>query len=329
MAGSNLLSAVKAGMAEREGKLEQVRLTEKPKLNNPVMIAAFAGWNDAAQSATSVARFLLRRWSARRFGEVDPDDFFDFTETRPTVRIVDGSLRRVEWPGTELFYHRDDAQGHDYVLLLGIEPQLRWKVFVESILGVCQQLGVGTLVSIGALLADVPHTVPTKVIGLANDPDLVARLRRLDAQPSQYEGPTGIVGVINAMAGERGMKTASIWGSVPMYLSAIPNPKVTLGILQRLDGLLDMNVYLGELEEMSRQFDQQVANVMANNPQIANYVQQLEEKERAAAAGMEESHPEPEPPPSGTPDLPSGKGLVEDIEEFLRRLQRDGGNQEP
>lgn len=303
--------------------MDQVRLFEKPELRNPVMIAAFAGWNDAAQSATSAVRFLLRRWSAQRFGEIESDEFFDYTQTRPTVHIVEGALRQIEWPATEWYYHKD-GENRDFVLLLGVEPQLRWKSFVGTILAVCRELGVRTLVTLGGLLAEVPHTVPTKVIGLSNDATWAARLQRLDAQPSHYEGPTGIVGVLNSMAAEHGMRTASIWGSVPMYLSAIPNPRVTLSILQRLNGLLDMSVYLGELEDMSRQFDRQVADVVANNPQIATYVQQLEEKERAAP---EEKPAEPMPPTGGLPDLPSGQTLVEDIEEFLRRQQRDEGGE--
>lgn len=304
--------------------MEQVRLFEKPDLRNPVMIAAFAGWNDAAQSATSAVRFLLRRWSAHRFGEIEPDEFFDFTQTRPTVHIVDGALRQIEWPATEWFYHRDHSEERDWILLLGVEPQLRWKSFVSSILAVCTELGVKTLVTLGGLLADVPHTVPTRVIGLSNDAAWAARLQRLDAQPSAYEGPTGIVGVLSVIAGERGLRTASIWGSVPMYLSAIPNPRVTLSLLQRLDGLLDLNVSLGELEDMSRQFDRHVADVVANNPQVATYVQQLEEKERNPTTGQPA---EAAPPTTGKLDLPGGQTLVEDIEEFLRRQQRDEGGE--
>lgn len=300
--------------------MDQVRLFEKPELRDPIMIAAFAGWNDAAQAATSAVRFLLRRWLARKFGEIECDEFFDFTQTRPTVHIVEGALRQIEWPATEWHYHKGGGQDRDFVLLLGVEPQLRWKSFVGVVLAVCQELGVRTLVTMGGLLADVPHTVPTKVIGLSNDALWAARLQRLDAQSSQYEGPTGIVGVLNSMAGERGMRTASIWGSVPMYLSAIPNPRVTLSILQRLNGLLDLSVYLGEMEDMSRQFDRQVADVVANNPQIAAYVQQLEEKERAAPEGKPA---EQAPPTGGSLDLPSGQTLVDDVEQFLRRQQRD------
>lgn len=306
--------------------MEQVRVFERPLLRKPVMVAAFAGWNDAAQAATSAVRFLQRRWSAPLFADIEPDEFFNFTETRPTVHITKGAIRKIEWPATEWFYHHDPNDDRDFVLLIGVEPQLKWRTFVQAVLRLSKECGVETLVTLGAMLADVPHTAPTSLVGFSNERSLSARMQRLNTQSSDYQGPTGIVGVLNALAAEQGMRTASLWGTVPTYLSAIPNPRVTLALLQRLAGLLDLSVPLGGLEEMSRHFDQQVADAIANNPQIASYVQQLEGREQVKPSTEQRNAPI-DPPggtPSATPDLPSGRALVEDIEDFLRRQRGQG-----
>jgi len=295
--------------------MDHLRIEETPPLNDPVLITAFAGWSDAAQAATSAAKFLTTTWDAYRFAEIDPEEFVDFTENRPTVRIGEGNLREVTWPATELYYFRRDGAAHDFIILVGIEPNLRWKAFTETILEVIRRQKVNLVLTLGALLADVPHTRPVRVTGTTSNPTAAARLKGLAVTSSRYEGPTGIVGILHDQLRRQKIDGASIWANVPHYISAALNPKATAALLQRLDSLFDLNLDLRELESAGQRFEAEVSEAVSQDADAAAYVRQLEERADA--------DPEPEFTPPPTQPLPSGDIVVRELEEFLRR-QREG-----
>ncbi len=294
----------------------RITFSERPALRNPIMIAAFKGWNDAAEAASSALEFLQETWDAPRFAEIDPEEFYDFTETRPTVRIVGRSRRQIDWPANEFYYHRDPNRDRDIILLLGVEPQLKWRAFNRMVLDVAREFGVTTLISLGALLADVPYARPSRVSVSATDEALRARLGPQGGRGSRYEGPTGIVGMLGDVFGKAGITGASLWGHAPHYLSASPNPQVTLGILRRLDELLGLGLDLRELEEESANFVAQINEAIAQDPEAASFISAIE----AQADDDDDEDDEGETfrrPPS------TGKGLIQDVEEFLRRRRSD------
>ncbi len=290
--------------------MEYVRIDERPTLREPVLIVAFAGWNDAAEVATTAARLVARQLGGRRFATLDAEDFYVFTETRPTVKIVGGNTRHIDWPTNEFFAVDNPSGNRDFLVLVGVEPQLRWRTFTKEILDLCEGLGVKLIVGLGGLLADVPHTLPPKFTGSATDPELHRRIRGLQISGSRYEGPTGILGVLTATARERGMESASIWGNVPHYISSTFNPRVALGLLRQLSQLLDIQMSFSDLERQADTFDAEVTEVVSHNPEVADYVRQLEQRQgrrRRRAAEI---------PPT---ELPSGEQLIQDVEAFLKR----------
>jgi proteasome assembly chaperone (PAC2) family protein len=301
--------------------VDYLRILEAPELRNPAMVAAFAGWNDASEVATYSTRFLVSQWSTRKLAEIDGEEFFDFTETRPTVRIAGRFQRRIEWPANDLYYYLNPDGERDYVVLVGVEPQLRWKTFTKTIADFAKQLGVTTLITLGGLIADVPHTLPIRLSGTSNTPKIAQELRRIGVEPTRYEGPTGIVGVLNAACADIGIHTGSIWGSVPDYLSATPNVKVAGAILDRLNALLHLGLDLTELKLIESQFDRQVNEALAENPEVQAYVHELEERANVGEVEGEEIKPSLE-------NFPSSDSLIRELEDFLRRRQKgQGGNQ--
>ncbi len=281
-----------------------------PKLNNPTLIVAMRGWNDASRSATFAVSFLVNQWNARKIAEIDPEDYFDFSEVRPKVRIIGRSQRMIEWPANEFFVSRDVVGQGDLVFMLGTEPQLKWKSFSRAIIHYVQQLGVHRVICTGALVADVMHSEPVHLSGTSNDSALTRRLRHVGVLPTHYEGPTGILGVLNAEAATAGMQAGSIWGSVPNYLSATPNYTVASAILRRLRELLTLQVDLTEIELLDREFVRRVEEVVAENPEIADYIRSL----GAASHRAEDS----EAATSRDP-LPSSEDIISDVEDFFRR----------
>jgi proteasome assembly chaperone (PAC2) family protein len=281
-----------------------VRWVAEPRLRRPVMLAAFAGWNDAGDAASSAARYLRDRWQARAFATIDPEEFFDFTTTRPEVRLVDGVTREIVWPTNE-FSAAAPGGDHDVVVLLGVEPQLRWRTFCEEVLGVARRLGVELVVTLGALLADVAHTRPVQVTGAAADPAMAARL---GLQRSRYEGPTGIVGVLHDACRQAGVPSASLWAAVPHYVAGTPSPKAALALVQRAGALVGTPVAATDLEIAAAAYERQVSEVVASDEEVAAYVRELEE------AASED-------------DLPSGEALAAELERFLR--EHGGGNGDP
>lgn len=294
--------------------MDHLRIDDTPPLHDPVLITAFAGWSDAAQAATSAARFLTGAWEANRFAEIDAEEFYDFTENRPTVRIGEGELREVTWPANECYYYRRDGAPHDFILLIGVEPNLRWKAFTETVLELIRRQNVSLVLTLGGLLADVPHTRPVRVTGTTSNPDAAAKLKGLAVTSSRYEGPTGIVGILHDALRRHKIDGASIWANVPHYISASVNPKATAAILGRLDSLFDLDLDLRELNDAAQRFEQEVSEAVSQDADASAYVRQLEERADAEI--------EPEPMPPTTP-LPSGEVVVRELEEFLRRQREN------
>jgi proteasome assembly chaperone (PAC2) family protein len=272
-------------------------------LRAPALICAFKGWNDAADSASSALTFVGSALGARRFAAIDPEEFYDFQSVRPRVKLVDNHARAIEWPEVELYEARVPRAPRDLVLLSGTEPSMRWRTFTKVIVELAEVLGTQLVVTMGALLADVPHTRPVSVTGLASDPGLVARL---GLTRSSYEGPTGIVGVLHAACQDAGLPSASLWAAVPHYIAAAPNPKAALALVRKLEGLVGVAVDATDLEDAAADYDRQVNAAVQSDPDVQAFVEQLEQ-----AAGTEASEA---PGP-----LPSGDTIARELQRFLRQ----------
>ncbi|HZA57682.1 MAG TPA: PAC2 family protein [Solirubrobacterales bacterium] len=279
---------------------------ETPQLRSPVLICAFAGWNDAAGSATTALTTAAESLDAEVVAQIDPEEFFDFQANRPTIRLSEGQSREIEWPGNVFLAAKAEGAERDLILLAGTEPNLRWRTFSDGVAEAAESMGVEMVITLGALIADVAHTLPVPITGLASDPDMV---ERLSLSQSSYEGPTGVVGVVHDACQRRGIPSASLWAAIPHYVAAVPNPKAALALLRRLEGLVGVAVDATELEEESESYERQVTNAVSANPEIQEVVQRLE-AEQAEQLEMEEN-------------LPSGETLAREFEQFLR--QRGGG----
>jgi len=282
-----------------------------PTLNRPILVLAFAGWNDAGDSATFAAKFLSQRLAAHKFASLDPETFYNFVEKRPQVRVRNGE-REILWPANEFSYVRDAGLVQDVIIGIGVEPHLRWRAYIDSILQVVQQCRVELVVTLGALLADVVYSRPVRITGSASDPTLA---QRLHLSTSRYEGPTGIVGTLNDACKRQGLPAISIWANVPHYIAASPNIKAALVLVRRVFTLLDFSADLSDLESAASDFDQRVAKVLASDAKVAEYVRRLEERE--------EDEDEEEEYPGNTDALPSGEDLARELEEFLREQRRE------
>ena len=290
---------------------DELRIHSRPELERPVLLAAFRGWNDGAQAASLAAGYLAKAWDAEQFAEVDPEDFFDFQATRPHVSLEDGLTRRIDWPETGFYHARPEGLDRDIVLLLGIEPNLRWRTFTDLVVGLAQELEVELMITLGALLADVPHTRPAPVTGSASDEELV---QRLGLSASRYEGPTGIVGVLHDACRQADIPSASLWAAVPHYVSLTPSPRAAVALCERLGSLIGVEVDVDELEEAAQSYEEQVSEAVASDEETASYVEELERR----ADSIEESS-----------DLPSGDALAAELTRFLReRDEEDGGGED-
>jgi proteasome assembly chaperone (PAC2) family protein len=277
--------------------MPSVAWEERPELRRPVLVAGFEGWNDAASAASEAAGWLTRQFGATKVASMDPEEHFDFQSARPTVELVDGVTRDLTWPANDFFAVPVDTR--DLVVLRGIEPNLRWPSFCREVLGVAGETGCEMVVTLGALLADVPHTRPVRVTGATTDPELMASLH---LQRSRYEGPTGIVGVLHDTARATGIASASLWAPVPHYVSTPPNPLATRALLDRLGHLLGTAFELGELDELSQAWQTRVDEVVSQDDDVRSYVGQLEERYDT----------------EDETDIPSGEGLADEVEQFLR-----------
>jgi predicted ATP-grasp superfamily ATP-dependent carboligase len=267
--------------------MDHVRWTDRPALDRPVLIAAFEGWNDAGDAASVAAGWLRDRWAPEPLAGIDPEEFFDFTGTRPHVELVDGLTRKIEWPANALTF--GDGAGIDAVVLVGTEPQLRWRTFCQQVVGVAEALDVRLVLTLGALLAEVPHTRPTSVVGTADNDDLIDRLH---LARSSYQGPTGITGVLQKACSAAGLASASLWASVPAYVPGAPSPKAALALVERAADLLAVPIVATDLEIASASYERQVSEVVADDEEMTTYVERLEERfdrgDEAASSSLAE-----------------------------------------
>jgi predicted ATP-grasp superfamily ATP-dependent carboligase len=286
----------------------ELQIEHRPELERPVLIAAFRGWNDGAQGASLAGGYLAKIWNAQQFASIDPEDFYDFQATRPMVSLVEGITRRIDWPDNDFYHASPEGLGRDAMLLLGVEPNLRWRRFSNLIVELAQEHKVELVVTLGALLADVPHTRPAPVTGTASDPELV---ERLGLQVSRYEGPTGIVGVLHDACREASLPSVSLWAAVPHYVSLAPSPRAALALCERLGDLLEAGIDTSELEQAVEAYTQRVTEAVSTDEDTAEYVQELERRSEM----IDES------------DLPSGDSLAAELTRFLR--ERDEEDEPP
>jgi len=283
--------------------VEPLRWEQRPTLRRPVLVMAFEGWNDAGDGASDAASYLARRWTAEPFAWIDPEEFYDFTSTRPEVRLDDGLARAIDWPENVFSWAPLGASGRDVVFLRGVEPQLRWRTFCAIVVEVAGALGVELAVTLGALLAEVPHTRPVPIMGTAADRDLVARL---GLRQSRYEGPTGIIGVMGDALARAGIPSASLWASVPAYVGQTPSPKATLALVSRLAELLDVGVPTVDLDLAAAAYERQVSEVVAADEDATAYVRSLEEADDSDDEELD------------TAELPGGDVLAAEVERYLK-----------
>jgi proteasome assembly chaperone (PAC2) family protein len=284
---------------------DELRIAHRPTLQSPILITAFRGWNDGGQGASLAGGYLAKIWNAARFAEVDPESFFDFQATRPHVSFVEGTTRRIDWPDNAFYHAAVPGLDRDAVLLLGIEPNLRWQTFTGLVTDLAQDLGVELVITLGSLLADVPHTRPSPVTGGASDPELI---EQLGLQRSRYEGPTGIVGVLHDACAQAGLRSVSLWAAVPHYVSLAPSPRAALALCQRLSDILGTEIDTEELDEAAERYSEQVSEAVASDEETAAYVSELEQ--RAELIDEEE-------------DIPSGESLAAELTRFLRERETD------
>ncbi|MFB7874752.1 MULTISPECIES: PAC2 family protein [unclassified Nocardia] len=278
--------------------------TELPTLRNPVLVAAFEGWNDAGDAASGAVEHLELLWDAEPLAELDSEDYYDYQVNRPTVRQVDGVTREIQWPSTMLSVCSPPGSERDVVLLRGIEPNMRWRSFCNDLLEFIEQLGVETVVILGALLADTPHTRPVPVTGSAYSPEAA---ERFSLEQTRYEGPTGITGVLQDQCVKAGVPAVSFWAAVPHYVSQPPNPKATIALLHRVEEVLDIEVPLGELPTQAEEWEAAVNEMTVGDEEINEYVRSLEERGDAALDLNE------------TMSKIDGDAIAAEFEKYLRR----------
>jgi proteasome assembly chaperone (PAC2) family protein len=289
--------------------VSDLRLASRPELRRPILIAAFRGWNDGGQGASLAAGYLAKAWGAARFADIDPEQFYDFQATRPQVSLVEGRTRKIDWPDNAFYHAAIPGTRRDVVILLGIEPNLRWRSFCDLIVTLADELGVELVITLGALLADVPHTRPAPVTGSATDPDLV---KELGLEQSRYEGPTGIVGVLHDACRGAAIPSVSLWAAVPHYVSLAPSPRAALALCERLAGLVGAELDTAELEEAADSYSRQVSEAVAADEETAAYVEELEQ--RSDSLEWEQN-------------LPSGDTIAAELTRFLRDRERGNGGE--
>jgi proteasome assembly chaperone (PAC2) family protein len=273
------------------------------ELRDPVLVAAFRGWNDAGDAATFAVTHMGRVWSASRVASIDPEEFYDFQVSRPQVKLVEGSTRQITWPQNEFWAAHMNGAEHDVIFLVGTEPNTRWRTFTNLVLDVARRHRVKTAIMLGALLADVPHSRPVQVTGTAADPEKVAEL---GLQRSRYEGPTGIVGVLHDGFAKAGIDSASLWAAVPHYLAVTPNPKAALALVNKASGLIGATADVSNLERATVAYEQQVAEIVAQDEDVQAYVRLLEERTDEEPSEIDPSK------------LPSADALAAEVERFLK-----------
>jgi proteasome assembly chaperone (PAC2) family protein len=289
------------------GEHPELQFESKPALRQPHLVVAWAGWNDAGEAASSAARYLTATMGGEPFASIDPEEFYDFTEARPLARYRQ-SEREIIWPSTDFYAVRLPSREHDLILAVGIEPNFRWKRYMDAFHALIRTMDVGLVVTLGAVAAGVPHTQRVRVSGSANSADLADRFQM---HPSRYEGPTGIVGVFHDSCRRRAVAGVSLWAAVPHYLPGIANPLGARALLERLAEISGLSVDYERLRREEHRFDERVGAAMEESDELRAYVKQLEESVTETPAAT---------PPA---ELPSAEGLIEDLEEYLRRTRGD------
>jgi predicted ATP-grasp superfamily ATP-dependent carboligase len=286
--------------------MSELIVSSRPDLSRPILIAAFQGWNDGGKGATLGGSYLAKQWGAESFAEIDPENFYDFQAVRPNVSLEDGLTRKLEWPANTFLHAPIAGLDRDAVILLGVEPNLRWKTYSGLVLELVQELGVELVVTLGSLLADVPHTRHAPVSAAASDPTLV---EELGVEPSRYEGPTGIVGIVLDACRQAGLPAVSLWAAVPHYVSLAPSPRAALALCRRLGELIGTEIDVAELEQAAEEYSEQVTEAVASDAETAAYVEELERRVDLMEAAE---------------DLPSGESLAAELTRFLREREQNG-----
>ena len=284
--------------------MSDVIWTGRPALRSPVMVCAFKGWNDAGEAASAALGFIRRHFDSEEVASIDPEEFYDFTAVRPDVRLTEGLTREIDWPQNTVSAAEVPGAEGDLVMLEGTEPSLRWRRFTNQVIDAAHELGVCRVITLGALLADVPHSRPVSISGLASDD---AVMGRLGYERTSYQGPTGIVGVLHHACSEAGLATASLWATVPHYVAAAPNPKVALALVRAFEGVAGLAVDAGELEEAAEDYERQVTAAVASDPEVKAFVERLESAVDEVDLSEEEER------------IPSADTIARDFQRFLRQ----------
>ena len=304
--------------------MDFLKLNNPPTdLDKPIMLFAFEGWADAAEAATHALRYMVRRLKATKFAEIDPEEFYNFARVRPMTKFDDDGNRYIEWPANEFYFHKGEGDQQDVIIFVGVEPNLRWKTFSESLAGVIKDLGVSKAIHVGALLDAVPHTRSSWVSGTATSPELRGTVNGVRVRRSRYTGPAGITSVLTEVMKEQGIPTMSLWGHAPHYLQVSPNPKVSRELVQGLQRLLNIEVDLEPLKSQGKNFERRVEQALADEPEVVAYVEKLEaqwdsghegrieDSDAAGGAGDD----------AGLDEMPEPEQAVQGIEEFLRQAR--------
>ncbi|MCH2524445.1 MAG: PAC2 family protein [Dehalococcoidia bacterium] len=302
-------------MKLNKGDMPDIEILSEPELIQPTVIAAFSGWSDAGEAATSALRFLSRRWKTELFAQLDPEEYYDFTQTRPHVKIENGE-RLIEWPANKFSFYRTSIEDKDFILISGVEPHINWKKFVRNIAELCKIFNVTNFITLGGLLAEVSHNNDIQVGGSATNPELSKLLGFEYPRLPGYQGPTGILSVLNQNLHEYGIETASLWANIPFYIQRTPNPKGALALLRHLNNSLTLDLSLHDLEVFSARFEAQVAKDLEQNPEASDYARQIEEETQKNKELFENSDTSYE-------ELPDAEFVVDELEEFLRQQRED------
>ena len=281
--------------------MDVITFVDRPRLRTPPLICAFRGWNDGGEAASSAATYLVERWGGRPIASLDPEEFYDFQVTRPTVKLEDGVTRMIEWPRGEFFHA--DVDGRDVVVFVAYEPNVRWRTFAEAVVGAARTMGSELLVTLGAFLTDVPHSRPVPVVGSAASEEVT---ERLGLSRSQYEGPTGITGVLHDASNRSGLASVSLWAAVPHYLPSGPNPKAALALAQRAAALLELPLDTEPMQTQIAAWEAEVHDLIDGSDELSEYVDRLES---VVDAGGGMAAPQP---------IPNADAIAAEVERFLR-----------
>ena len=302
-----------------------VQYHHKPELRNPVLVAAFAGWNDAADAATTGIKFLVDRWKPTKLADIEAEEFYDFTETRPTIHTSKGVQRMITWPSNQFLSYVAPNFDRDVILYLGVEPQLKWKTFTSAFLEVCKRFNVSEVLLLGAFLANIPHSLDVPISGFSSNAEILERLQEIDVRSSRYEGPTGMVGVLHDVFRRANIPVSSLWAAAPHYLAATPNIKVTAALLTYLNTFLSLDLDLSDIQADALRFEEQITMLVARDPEATAYVRKLEQQSEGILDEDEDDDDDaddiifnPDEPVSTGP-LPSADSLIRSVEELLRK----------